>query len=111
MTRALVGLVSSLFALLLLLTSGVEAQPPFQPPMGPFARGGSPWGSGSTLDWITPLALIIAAVFFVLWIVERRKGDAPNAGTGTSALDILKARYARGEIDRQEFQEKWRDLL
>lgn len=109
MTRALAGLVSSLFALLLLLTSGVGAQPPFQPPMGPFSRGGSPWGSGSTLDWMTPLALIIAAVFFVLWIVERRNSGAP--GVGASALDILKARYARGEIDRQEFVEKRRDLL
>lgn len=51
----------------------------------------------------------LAAVFFVLWVVERRKGSAP--GASATPLEILKARYARGEIDRQEFEERRRDLL
>lgn len=75
------------------------AQPPFQPPMGPFGRGGwNPWGGGGTIDWLTLLGLIGAAVFFVLWIMERRKGG-PKAGSD-SALDILKSRYARGEEEK-----------
>ena len=90
--------------------SRVFAQPTFQPPMGPFGRGGwSPWGGGETGDWLTWLALIAAAVFFVLWILERRKGS-PGVRS-ESALDILKARYARGEIDEREFEQRRRALL
>jgi putative membrane protein len=78
--------------------------------MGPFGRGGwSPSGGAATVDWLTLLALIAAAVFFVLWMVERRKGG-PQAERDSS-IDILKSRYARGEIDRREFDEKRRDLL
>ncbi|MBI3077437.1 MAG: SHOCT domain-containing protein [Deltaproteobacteria bacterium] len=46
---------------------------------------------------------------FILWILERRKAG-PQAGKDSS-VEVLKSRYARGEIDRKEFEEKRRDLL
>lgn len=37
-------------------------------------------------------------------------GSQPHKGQAADALDILKQRYARGEIDRDEYQQRKRDL-
>ncbi len=79
---------------------------------GMWGYGPSGWGwlmmvLGS-LFWIALLALIVV-VIMRLW---------PGAGTFRSsaphedeALSILRQRYARGEIDLEEFERKRRDLL
>jgi putative membrane protein len=63
------------------------------------------WGSmglGMLLFW----GLLIAAIAVLAdsWLSSRKRG------TSRSALDILKERYARGEIGREEFEQKKRDL-
>jgi len=50
--------------------------------------------------------LIIAAmVLGIRWLI--RQGDRFRSDT---ALEILRQRYARGEINREEFEAKRRDL-
>ena len=53
--------------------------------------------------------LIVAAVVGVRWLWDQGR---PAAGRGReeSSLEILKRRYARGEIEREEFELKKRDL-
>ena len=53
--------------------------------------------------------LIVAAVVGVRWLWDQGR---PAAGRGQeeSSLEILKRRYARGEIEREEFEMKKRDL-
>ena len=58
------------------------------------------------LGWIVILIAIVA----VIWLLMRGS-LAGGAQTGRrSALDILKDRYASGEIGREEFEQKKRDL-
>ena len=60
--------------------------------------------------WLAVLAFIIAAV---VWFMRSpgRGGQGPSPiERGPTALDILEERYARGEIDRDEYLQKKRDL-
>lgn len=52
--------------------------------------------------------IIVAVVALVKWVIHQNGRDSFQ---GKSALDILKERYARGEIDKREFEEKRKDLL
>lgn len=62
------------------------------------------WGMG--LWWLLLLALLVLVVIVTWRLLEgSRSTRSPD-----SALDILKQRYARGEIDREEFEAKKRDL-
>lgn len=76
------------------------------------------WHMGNDFGW--GIGMLVMAVFWLVfaaalvWIVravwDRR---AAREGPGThseSPLEILQRRYARGEIDRAEFEEKRRDL-
>jgi putative membrane protein len=58
------------------------------------------------------LIAIIAGVFFLVrWIVESSaKQGGYQSGAGDSALEILRKRYANGEINKEEFEEKKKDL-
>jgi putative membrane protein len=80
--------------------------------MGPGMMG---WGYG--MGWLGPVFMIIILVAVVLLIVFLVRGISSSGGhgthnpvTGDSALDILKKRYARGEINKDEFEEKKKDL-
>ena len=65
------------------------------------------------LIMILVLAAVIAgAVLLVRWLGGPWHGAQPthHAPPGRSPLDILKERYARGEIDKDEFEERRRVL-
>jgi putative membrane protein len=71
--------------------------------------GGWFWGMGlHGLVWLVFLAVVIAAgVALVRYLWRSSSGPASSRD---SALDILKTRYARGEINHEEFQAKKKDL-
>lgn len=70
--------------------------------------GGWMMGIGMLLFW----GVIIFAVFLLARGAARRTGGtgADAAPRDRTAIDILRERYARGEIDKREFEEKLADL-
>jgi len=82
---------------------------------GPHMMG---WGGGwygmilGPLFMILVLALVIAvAVLLVRWLGGPWHGTASHqVPSGRTPLDILKERFARGEIDKDEFEERRRVL-
>jgi putative membrane protein len=73
--------------------------------------GGHGWGMGWGMGWWWIIGLIIVVV--IVWMVVRgmNQNNSVSHSHGKSALDILKERYARGEIDKQEFEERKKGLM
>ena len=68
--------------------------------------GGMGFGPlGMVLFWI----LLIAAIVVLVKVVSGGGAPTERRQVGT-ALDVLKERYARGEIEREEFEQKRRVL-
>ena len=79
--------------------------------MGPGMMGS--WGMGwfggifMIVFWIL---LLVGLVFVIRWLIQTtgKKGDGGQHGS--RAMEILKERYARGEIDKAQFEAMKRDL-
>ena len=79
--------------------------------MGPGMMGG--WGMGwfgSIFMLIFWVLVIIGLVFLIKWLIQTTKGEKDSTRTSSRALDILGERYARGEINKDEFEKIKRDL-
>lgn len=66
-----------------------------------FGHGG---GFIGIFFWII---LIVAIIVAVRWLMDNKSS---TTGRSDKALDILNQRYARGEIDQQEYEQKRREI-
>ena len=74
---------------------------------------GTDWGfgwGGMWFGWFMMVGFTVAVVVLIVWLVRLFAGNAAaNAGApvpqkqSESALDILQARYARGEMTKEEY--------
>ncbi len=64
---------------------------------------------GAEFMWIFWILVIVGLVILIKWSVQQNKPVESRANE--SSLEILKKRYARGEIDKEEYEQKKKDLL
>lgn len=57
------------------------------------------------------LLILLALLLAVRWLWQAGSGIRSVQRPEESAVEILKKRYARGEIGKEEFEAKKRDLL
>ena len=73
--------------------------------------GAGSWGAGG---WVAMSVMMIVfwgmVVAAVAWAVRARRGNSVTAGREDHAQALLAERFARGEIDGEEFT-RGRDLL
>ncbi len=71
------------------------------------------WGTGwlgmifMVLFWIL---IIAGGIYLVKYLVQNTRGGPQTGGKRGRALDILEERYARGEIEKEEFEARKKDL-
>ncbi len=65
---------------------------------------------GKRLMMFFGLLLTIGIAVLAVWLF-RQSGAGRGRDSEETPLEILEKRYAKGEIDKQEFEQKRRDLM
>ena len=76
---------------------------------GMMGSGYGGWGSHMLFGGILWVALLVAVVFFFTQFSGTPHHDSQGERRAP-ALDVLEERYARGEINREEYIQKKRDI-
>jgi putative membrane protein len=67
---------------------------------------GNHWMFGGFM-WVVWILLLVGLFLLIRWLVLQGKSGREKE---ESPLEVLKKRYARGEIDKEEFEQKKKDL-
>ena len=67
------------------------------------------YGYGGGTMWLFIVVLVGGAIYYMLQMSKSKGSDGSSSKVETP-LDILKKRYAKGEIDKEEYERKKIDL-
>jgi putative membrane protein len=98
-----------------LFTAAAHAQTPREGPYHWHDAWGGGWGWGHMLFGSIMMVvfwggIIVLVVLAVRWLGSGAAGLTAAAPAKKTALEILEERFARGEIDKEEYQERRRLL-
>ena len=75
---------------------------------GFFGAGGFIW---MIFIFIFVLAIIVGIILLIVWLVKRVNHSSETSRLDSSnALEILKQRYAKGEISKKEYENIKKDI-
>src|SRR3990167_4208131 len=86
----------------------------FMPMVWMMGGGGNPmmggWNGFGILGWLPMLLFWILLILGVVALFRYLGGSTRSSNKERSPLDILKERYAKGELDKKEFEQMKKDL-
>lgn len=65
------------------------------------------WMAWGSVFWVL---FFVGLVFVIAWLARAQGGSGDGSSSRDRALDILRERYARGEVDGEEFERMRRQL-
>jgi putative membrane protein len=68
------------------------------------------WGWGMGFGWLFMTIFWVLAIIGIIYLVRKIAACTKNEEQGETAFDILKKRYAKGEITKEEFDRIKDDL-
>ena len=74
--------------------------------MHPWGWGFGWWFGGIIMMVIFGVLVVVGIVVLIKWLFSQSQGER----TSQSALEILKKRYTRGEITKEEFENMKKDI-
>lgn len=84
---------------------------------GIYGCGGSMGTGGNLAGWLLGLLFWIVLIILFLWLARYlTRGDANRSESerrpeNQTPLEILDERYARGELDKDEYEKRRQDLI
>jgi len=69
--------------------------------------GGWLWGILMIAFWV---AVIVGIIFLIRWLAVSARGQERGVPREDDAMEILRRRFASGEINKEEFEEKKKAL-
>ncbi|HEY4662967.1 MAG TPA: SHOCT domain-containing protein [Candidatus Humimicrobiaceae bacterium] len=66
-------------------------------------------GFGMIFGFIFFVAIVIGVIFLIVWLI-RRSGYGTADKTSAHSLEILKERYAKGELSKEQYENMKKEL-
>ena len=72
--------------------------------------GGGLGIAGMILSFIFTALFIAGIIILIIWLVKRVNSSGLGQASNNDAIEILKKRYAKGEINKKEFESLKKDI-